>query len=213
MKKYRIAIVGLGATGTVLAAALLRKDPRTILVGRSHGMRKTLLKDGIRVSGPISYYVPAENYCGSIQDLGKYSPNLIFISTKTCDLARVLDELETVFKPGTKIVSTHNGLGTEDLIAERFGADSAFRMSLNFGVSRIEPGQVKAAFFNPPNHLGAVIPENHKVGEDIAGLFTDAGLDTMYVDDIKLHIWKKPVFIKIQCALTSKTGNRQKSTS
>jgi len=208
MKKYRIAIVGLGATGTVLAAALLRKDPRTILVGRSHGMRKTLLKDGIRVSGPISYYVPAENYCGSIQDLGKYSPNLIFISTKTCDLARVLDELETVFKPGTKIVSTHNGLGTEDLIAERFGADSAFRMSLNFGVSRIEPGQVKAAFFNPPNHLGAVIPENHKVGEDIAGLFTDAGLDTMYVDDIKLHVWKKMVMkctMASICAVTDKT--------
>ena len=32
MKTYRIAIVGLGATGTVLAAALLRKDPNTILV-------------------------------------------------------------------------------------------------------------------------------------------------------------------------------------
>ena len=30
MKTDRIAIVGLGATGTVLAAALLRKDPNTI---------------------------------------------------------------------------------------------------------------------------------------------------------------------------------------
>ena len=158
MKNYRIAVIGLGATGTVLAAALLRKDPKTILVVRSNGMGKTLLKEGIRVSGAISYFVPVENYCGSIQDLGQDHPNLIFISTKTCDLARVLDELATVFKPGTKIVSTHNGLGTEDLIAERFGADSAFRMSLNLGVARIGPGQVKAAFFNPPNHLGAVTP-------------------------------------------------------
>ncbi|MCP4934779.1 MAG: hypothetical protein GY927_11385, partial [bacterium] len=74
------------------------------------------------------------------------------------------------------LVSAHNGLGTEDLIAERFGADSVFRMSLNFGVTQIGPGQVKAAFFNPPNHLGAVISENQRVGENIAGLFTDAGL-------------------------------------
>ncbi len=81
MNTYRMAIVGLGATGTVLAAALLRKDPRTILVGRSHGMGKTLVKDGIRVSGEISYFVPVENYCGSIRDLGKYSPDLILIST------------------------------------------------------------------------------------------------------------------------------------
>ena len=208
MKTYRIAIVGLGATGAVLAAALLRKDPRTILVGRSHGMGETLLEKGIRVSGEISFSVPVEKYCSSIQDLGKYSPNLIFISTKTCDLARVLDELATVYKPGTKVVSTHNGLGTEDLIAEWFGADSAFRMSLNFGVARIGPGQVKAAFFNPPNHLGALIPENHKVGEDIANLVTDAGLDTAYVDDIKLHVWKKMVMkctMSSICAVTDKT--------
>jgi len=208
MKTYRIAMVGLGATGAVLAAALLRKDPRTILVIRSHGMKKTIVKDGIRVSGEISFSVPVEKYCSSIQDLGKYSPNLIFISTKTCDLARVLDELATVYKPGTKVVSTHNGLGTEDLIAEWFGADSAFRMSLNFGVARIGPGQVKAAFFNPPNHLGALIPENHKVGEDIAGLFTDAGLETVYVEDIKLHVWKKMVMkctMASICAVTDKT--------
>ena len=203
-----MAIVGLGATGTVLAAALLRKDPGTILVGRSDGMRKALLEDGIRVSGELSFFAPVQSYCGSIQDLGKYGPNLIFISTKTCDLARVLDEIATIFRPGTKIVSTHNGLGTEDLIAERFGADSALRMSLNLGVARIGPGQVTAAFFNPPNHLGAVISENHEVGEDIAGLFTDAGLDTVFVEDIKLHVWKKMVMkctMASICAVTGKT--------
>ena len=208
MQKYRIAIVGLGATGTVLAAALLGKDLGTVLVGRSEGLRRTLVKDGIRVSGEISYFTPVKCYCDSIQDLAKYSPNLIFISTKTCDLARVLDELATIVKPGTKIVSTHSGLGTEDLIAERFGADSALRMSLNFGVARIGPGQVKVAFFNSPNHLGAVSPENHGIGEDIAKLFTDAGLDTEYVEDIKLYVWKKMVMkctMASICAVTDKT--------
>ena len=97
MQKYRIAIVGLGATGTVLAAALLCKDPKTVLVGRSNGIGETLVKDGIRVSGVMSYSVPVENYCDGLQNLGKFDPNLIFISTKTCDLARVLDELATVF--------------------------------------------------------------------------------------------------------------------
>jgi len=208
MHKYRIAIVGLGATGTVLAAALLCKDPKTVLVGRSNGIGETLIKDGIRVSGAMTYSVPVENYCDSLQNLGKFDPNLVFISTKTSELGRVLDELATVIVPGTKIVSTHNGLGTEDLIAERFGADSAFRMSLNFGVARIGPGQVKVAFFNPPNHIGAVIPQNHPVGENIAGLFRDAGLDTACVDDIKLQVWKKMVMkctMASICAVTDKT--------
>jgi ketopantoate reductase len=61
MKEYRIAIVGLGATGTVLAAVLLRKDPNTILVGRSNDIGKTLLKEGIRVSGALSFRAPVKN--------------------------------------------------------------------------------------------------------------------------------------------------------
>lgn len=36
MKTYRTAIIGLGASGTMLAAAMVRKDPNTILVGRSN---------------------------------------------------------------------------------------------------------------------------------------------------------------------------------
>ena len=201
MQTYKMAIVGLGATGTVLAAALLRKDPKTILVGRSHDLGKALVKDGIRVSGEISHVVPVENYCGNIRDLGEYRPNLIFISTKTCDLARVLDELVTAFKPGTKIVSTHNGLGTEDLIAERFGAGSAFRRPNR-------PRTSKGDFFQSAESSGAVTPENQMVGEDIAGLFTDAGLETVYVEDIKLHVWKKMVMkctMASICAVTDKT--------
>ncbi len=208
MEKFRIAIVGLGATGTVLAAAILGRDPETILVGRSSNIGKTILNDGIKVSGEISYSVPVKNYCASIRDLERYSPNLIFISTKTCDLARVIDELATVCKSGTKIVSTHNGLGTEDLIADRFGANAAFRMSLNFGVARTGPGEVNTAFFNPPNHLGAVVPENFQTGQKIADLFTSEGLSTLYVDDIKLHVWKKMVMkctMASICAVTDKT--------
>ena len=208
MKTYKIAIVGLGATGTVLAAALLRIDPNTILVGRSNDMGKNLVNEGIRVSGALSYLAPVKNYCDRIGDLEQYNPDLIIISTKTCDLVRVLDELAAVFKPCPKIVSAHNGLGTEDLIAERFGAESAFRMSLNFGVAQIAPGQVKVAFFNPPNHLGAVFAGNHKIGKDIADRFTDAGLDTVYVDDIKLNVWQKMVMkctLASICAVTNKT--------
>jgi 2-dehydropantoate 2-reductase len=208
MEKFRIAIVGLGATGTVLSAALLRKDPAAVLVGKSNNEGETLIKKGIRVTGKLACSVSVANYCCNIAELRKYNPNLIFISTKTCDLARVIDELATVCNSGTKIVSTHNGLGTEDLIADRFGADAAFRMSLNFGVARTGPGEVSTAFFNPPNHVGAVVPENFQAGQDIANLFNRAGLSTVYVDDIKLYVWKKMVMkctMASICAVTDKT--------
>lgn len=208
MDERRIAVVGTGATGAVLAAALLSKDPQTILVDPSPGMGEALLDHGIMVSGAISYSVPVRVFHHRISEMMKQRPGLIFISTKTFHLPRVLDELEEDFKPGTKIVSTHNGLGTEDLIAERFGPDSVFRMSLNFGVASKGPGMIEAAFFNRPNHLGGLVPENRGQGEEIAGLLTDAGLDTRFVEDIKLFVWKKMIMkctMASICAVTDRT--------
>jgi 2-dehydropantoate 2-reductase len=209
MKNRRIAVLGIGATGATVAAALLSKEPETILVDPAPGMGEALLKKGITISGEISYSsVPVRFFHDRIQDIKKYDPCLIFISTKTFALAQVLDELGGVFKPGTRIVSTHNGLGTEDLIAERFGADSAFRMSLNYGVELKGPGEIEAAFFNRPNYLGCLVPENRESGEEIARMLTDGGLDTEFVEDIKLFVWKKMIMkctMASICAVTDKT--------
>jgi len=209
MENRRIAVLGIGATGATLAAALLSKEPETILVDPAPGMGEKLFKKGITISGAISYAsVPVRFFHDRIPDIKKYNPWLIFISTKTFVLPQVLDELAGVFKPGTKIVSTHNGLGTEDLIAERFGPDSAFRMSLNYGVEFKGPGEIEAAFFNRPNHLGCLVPENRELGEEIARLLTDGGLDTEFVEDIKLFVWKKMIMkctMSSICAVTDKT--------
>jgi 2-dehydropantoate 2-reductase len=209
MKNGRIAVVGIGATGATLAAALLSKEPETILVDPAPGMGEALLEKGITISGAISYSAaPVRFFHDRISDIKKYNPCLIFISTKTFALPHVLDELGGVFKPGTKIVSTHNGLGTEDLIAEQFGPESVFRMSLNYGVELKGPGKIEAAFFNRPNHLGCLVPENRKRGEEIARMLTDGGLDTEFVEDIKLFVWKKMIMkctMASICAVTDKT--------
>jgi 2-dehydropantoate 2-reductase len=208
MEEPKIAVIGIGATGTVLAAALLSKFPETILIGRNPDAGKMLLAEGIHVSGAINYQTPVKNFLLRIEDLKDYDPDLVFLATKTFHLERVLIVMEDVFRTGIKIISTQNGLGTEDLIADKFGADAALRMSLNFGVSLNGPGQVGAAFFNSPNHLGAITPENRSLGIQIAGVLTDCGLDTEYVEDIKLYVWKKMIMkctMASICAVTNKT--------
>jgi 2-dehydropantoate 2-reductase len=205
---FRIAVVGIGATGAVLAAALLKTDPETMLVSPRNGLGDKLRKDGIRISGEVEYHVPVRYFFDNIEKCKDRNPNLIFVATKTFHLPQVLKELKSVFKEGTKIVSTHNGLGTEDLIAEAFGAEAAFRMSLNYGVSLKGPGEVEMAFFNRPNPLGALIPENREAGLRIAQMLSAGGLDTEFVDDIKLHVWKKMIMkctMASICAVTDKT--------
>ena len=76
---------------------------------------------------------------------GRYL-DFIFLATKTFHLDPILKALEDVYRPGIKIIFTQNGLGTEDLIVDKFGADAAFRMSLNYGVSLKAIGEAEMAF-------------------------------------------------------------------
>ncbi|CAB1077683.1 hypothetical protein D1AOALGA4SA_5469 [Olavius algarvensis Delta 1 endosymbiont] len=137
-----------------------------------------------------------------------YSPDLIFLATKTFHLQTVLKELENVYRPGLKLIATQNGLGAEDLIADKFGADAVYRMSLNYGASLKGVGDVATAFFNPPNHLGGLTPQNDELGGDIAKTLTAGGLETEFVDDIKFYVWKKMIMkctMASICAVTDKT--------
>ena len=208
MTDNRMAVVGIGATGAVLAGALLGKYPDTVLVGRRPEFGEHLKENGIRISGAINYQVPVNHYVARISELKDYHPILIFITTKTFHLDEVLKELGEVVGPDTKIVSTQNGLGTEDFIADTYGSQAVFRMSLNFGVSVKEPGEMQAAFFNKPNHLGSLTAQNRELGAQIAGLLTECELDTEFVDDIKLYVWKKMIMkctMASICAVTDKT--------
>jgi 2-dehydropantoate 2-reductase len=143
-----------------------------------------------------------------IAGLRAFSPDVIFLCTKTFNLAQVLDELADVFRPGMKIVSAHNGLGPEDLIAERFGAGAALRMSLNYGAASLGPGEAETAFFNRPNPLGGLDEEGQGAARVLAALLTEGGLDTECVDDIRLAVWKKMVMkctMASICAVTDRT--------
>jgi 2-dehydropantoate 2-reductase len=204
----RMAVVGIGATGTVLAAALLSRHPDTFLIGRSEDTGKIFEKQGIRVSGEISLKVAVRNYASKIGVLRDFRPSVIFLTTKTFHLETVLDSLQEVFEPGMKIVACQNGLGPEDLVADTFGRETALRMSLNYGASVKRTGEAAVAFFNRPNHLGSLSAQNKALGTQIARQLTDCGLDTEFVDDIKLSVWKKMIMkctMASICAVTDKT--------
>ena len=62
MDDLRIAVVGVGATGAVLAAALLNQDPETILVDPRPGLGEAIKQNGIKISGEVNYHVPVRHF-------------------------------------------------------------------------------------------------------------------------------------------------------
>ncbi|MGD2097776.1 MAG: 2-dehydropantoate 2-reductase [Desulfobacterales bacterium] len=206
MSEQRLAVIGIGATGTVLAATLMRQLPDVFLMGRSPDLGKTLKNRGLHISGEITCNVAVEHYSSQIADLKKFRPAAIFLTTKAFHLEQVLNDLRDVFEPGMKIIACQNGLGPEDLVADRFGRESALRMSLNYGASLNKAGDVEVTFFNRPNHMGGLSPQNANFGAQLANTLTDCGLDTAFVDDIKLFVWKKMVMKCTMASICAVTG-------
>jgi 2-dehydropantoate 2-reductase len=206
MSEQRLAVIGIGATGTVLAAALLSQLPDTFLIGRSPHLEKTIKSKGLHISGEITCHVPVNNCSCQIADLKQFSPSAIFLTTKAFHLEQLLNDLRDVFAPGMKIIACQNGLGPEDLVADRFGQESALRMSLNYGASLKDVGVVEVTFFNRPNHIGGLSPQNTGFGTRLANTLTDCGLDTAFVDDIKLFVWKKMVMKCTMASICAVTG-------
>ncbi len=208
MVQPSMAVLGIGATGTVLAAALLAENKDVVLVGRNSEAGERILRDGISVTGAFSGSAKVTSFYTSLLDVPEPLPEVIFIATKTFSLNSVLDDVARIWRPGMVLVSTHNGLGPEDLIADRFGPQAAFRMSLNYGTALKGPGSAEVAFFNRPNPLGCLDPSNRELGKNLAATLTRAGLDTELVDDIKLFIWKKMIMkctMASICAVTDRT--------
>jgi ketopantoate reductase len=96
MQNHRMAVVGIGATGTVLAAALLSRYPDTMLIGRTPNLGEELRLNGINVSGEIAYKVTVKNYSSQIEDLKDFNPSAIFLATKTFHLEQILNRLQKV---------------------------------------------------------------------------------------------------------------------
>jgi 2-dehydropantoate 2-reductase len=193
---------------TKAKAVLLRKYPDTFLIGSTPDLGEKLGLKGIHVTGEISFKATVKNYSSQIEALKDFRPSSIFLTTKTFHLENVLDNLQTVFEPGMKIIACQNGLGPEDLVADRFGRESALRMSLNYGASVKSAGEVEVTFFNRPNHLGSLSAENLNLGVQLADRISGCGLETEFVDDIKLFVWKKMIMkctMASICAVTDKT--------
>lgn len=200
MTYARPAVIGLGGTGQALAAAVLRGAPEALLVVTREAGREQLLREGLEVSGALAMRSEVRNAAASIAALDDFRPDLVFLATKTFHLARVVEDLAGLAWQGFDVVSCHNGLGPEDFVAERLGAQRVFRMSLNFGGIQNDQCRSTTTFFNPPNFLGSLDPERRSDAEAIARLLTDGGLSTEAVGDIKEMVWRKMV---MKCTMAS----------
>jgi 2-dehydropantoate 2-reductase len=204
----KIAIVGIGPVGGILAAHLSFAGRYVVLCDIQKPHLDTIRDRGLSVTGFLEMVAKCECVAYSVSELSNF-PELdtIIIATKASVLPRLIPEISRIVRPGTRIVSCQNGLDNEEYLAEAFGQDNVLRIVVNFAGSQMGDGHIAMSFFNPPNYIGAVTEESEPLARQIADMMSEAGLETKFTRNIKKYEWEKVILnaaLSAMCALTRK---------
>lgn len=188
-----IAVLGAGPVGSILAANFAKIGHPLLLVEGSAERREQITRHGLSIKGRESFNASGAELVASLDDLQGRPVDTLFVCTKTWSLRSILPVLARVLDPECLVVSFQNGIGPEDEIARHFPQDRVARGIVNYAGGVSENGEVKMAWFNPPNYLGPLSESSVPRLQELAGLLSTAGLQTQA---IPLSDTKKLVFFK-----------------
>jgi 2-dehydropantoate 2-reductase len=207
MAKHKIGIIGAGPVGSIMAAHLAKNGESIFLIDLKEELISAVAKDGITIKARNTEFTAHVAGTGNFTaSLSRFAPDLIFISVKSNYLDPLLEEIKMIHKSGQKMLVIQNGIDNEDMVAGKFGPDTVMRFVINYAGMIMEPGVIKLSFFHPPNYLGVLSPSNDNLGKEMAEMFTQAGLETQFVEDIKKFEWKKTILNAALMPVCATTG-------
>jgi 2-dehydropantoate 2-reductase len=186
----RVAVIGAGAVGCMLASHLASAGCDIVICGRAPLERIAMTIDGGIVEHKVAWAAePAE------------LPELRYavLATKihhTPDVAEWLAAL----RPGAVVIAAQNGVGHRQRLAPRTPA-TVVPMLVYPNARRTGPGEVRVA----RTGRGLVVPDDEP-GRAAAALFAEGDVDIEAVADFATAAWEKLLFNVIANPLTALTG-------
>lgn len=132
----KIAVIGAGAIGSLVAAYLADKNEDVILV--AHPVQcAEISKSGLNIEGvrgKMSLKV-------AVKERLDEEAQLVILATKTQSLEKALSENINYLK-NSLILTVQNGIRAEEIIARRLGKNNLFSSIVMFGATNLAPGKV-----------------------------------------------------------------------
>ena len=187
----RIAVVGVGAMGSVYAGLLGSSGNEVWAVDPWAEHIKAIRDHGLRVEGASGDRVVQVSATYDPADVG--AVDLVVIATKAMQVRAAADGARALLGPETVVLTIQNGLGSADVVAEVLGEDRVvIGVAGGFGASIVGPGHV--------HHHGLELvrlgeragPATPRV-ERIATVWRAAGFTVRTYDNVERLVWEKLV--------------------
>jgi 2-dehydropantoate 2-reductase len=203
MKKYTIAILGIGGVGGYIGGKLAqtqRGTVRVVFIARGQTL-DVLKRDGLKLISDEEEVIAHPDLASD--DPAEIGPiDLLVCSVKGYDLRQSLLRYQSCFTPATNLLPLLNGIGIADKVRTILPGVSSWEGLIYIVSRQVDKGVIKQTgalreiIFGSQSGPSA---EMHRV----AGIFAAAGLKAAVSTDIELELWRKFLFISLMATLTS----------
>lgn len=180
-----VAVLGAGAVGSYVIWGLSEKKDIRLGVIASGERAKRLKNKGCKINDTVYHpevWTPEE----------AYGVDFLIVSLKYGALPGALDDITAVTGENTVIMSLMNGVDSEEIIAEKVGAEHLLHAVIKVASHKENDGYV----FNPEATLGIIFgevpaPYDSERVQAVLDLFSGTGLHYRATDCILEEIWSK----------------------
>ena len=199
----KIAILGAGALGCAIGAALTEGGHETWLISRSPAHVNAMRGEGLRVDdaqGTRRIQVLA-----AVQAAEVGVAELVIVLVKSFQTDAAMRGAATLVGPDTLVLSLQNGLGHEEILSDIVGRERVLAGKTYVGGVLRGPGHIQAGVVGKATYIGELDGRLTPRVQAIADAFNAAGLATTVSDNIVGTMWDKLLVNVATGALTGIT--------
>jgi 2-dehydropantoate 2-reductase len=187
----KICVIGCGAVGSLFAAHLAKAGEAEVWaydVWKEH--TEAIRKDGLRLSGAVEFVAQLEATSDATElprcDYG-------IVATKAIHTRSAIAQAAHVFDDNSAVCSVQNGVGNEEIIAEY--VKYVIRGTTFPAGHAVAPGHV-GYDIKGDTWIGPFEPTHTSMDkvEELAGLITRSGMNTIALKDARGAQWTKLIF-------------------
>ena len=185
----RIGVLGAGSLGSLFAGRLAAAGTEVVVLGRANDHLQRIRADGIVVTTPDGgEFVGEVDATTEPSDLAGI--DVLLVCVKSYDTDHALTVVADALPPTADVVTLQNGLGNAETIGEHVPDTHVVAGTTTHGAFIEEPGRVRHAG-GGDTRIGRFFGSNDDAVDDIAAAFTDAGIATTVIADVRSAIWEK----------------------
>ncbi|CAE6822367.1 2-dehydropantoate 2-reductase [Paraburkholderia aspalathi] len=200
----KIAILGAGALGCAIGAALTEGGNEVWLLNRSAVHVEAMRRDGLQVDDAEGSRRVKVRAATQAAEAGVV--DLVVVLVKSFHTDAAMRGALTLIGPETLVLSLQNGLGHEDVLAGIVGRERVLAGKTYVGGVMRNPGHIESGVAGKATYIGELDGRITSRATAIAEIFNAAGLATTVSDNIVGTMWDKLLVNVATGALTGITG-------